>query len=596
MPSSSSPPSTPAFSSLPSTSPKSADFPLHMYPPSRSNTASRTSSISYRTPSTYAGDNPSRYSHTSGSPIPLERLGHARQDSRSTYNHNSINGTPRDYYFEDGSSEIHMVSPEDSRDQRHHGHHRNRSSRGLQGGASNWENAPPDLFTSDSEVDTRSADVDPHAMSHSTLLFTHIELRGQFKSLQAAHLLLVNTLSTKVEAMGTSSQAPERDVDGLTIAEQLSLKLPSSHDDYPMTNFWHSGSLKAWIAARKKDRDNKATAFGDSSKEQRLRGKATVSQGINVAYPFYENEEGKIYDGHQVSALNSCAKRTFYDLLRRGLGPSAWGNKDGATTRIFRSAMYKEFPDLRLCKDHWKADFIGTKLYTGARDMYYENLARVKIKEEAVDLTIASTTSKRARSNTTSSPTTTIKKARVLDTESAGPSSPDVGESPSVSNVQLQESHANNEETTSTPVPKKPLLLVLVNPLRNRASNSFELESDTLDLDTTVAPTESDTSIEAIAAAAAAAVTLPIVPALGTPPTVVTPTPISAIIPTLPMPAPASQSNIAYASTATPAPTVATPAPTVAAPTPTTAPPKGPPQAKRTSTLKKPSPTSLKPV
>ncbi|KDQ14421.1 hypothetical protein BOTBODRAFT_174626 [Botryobasidium botryosum FD-172 SS1] len=432
---------------------------------------------------------------------------------------------------------------------------------------------------------------DPSLMSRGRLLSAHLELRGQYNSLRESHALLVNAVGAKMDTMEHGdavghSQSTLRDVktdsllldaDGLTQKERLLLDAldPAL---YRHVKFWFKIELTRWAKAKDEKKRREATTFGEQERPQPLHGKASVSQGINIAYPFYENSNGETHDGHQVTAINAYAKQIIYHLLQKGVAPDVWGVAGDSAARIFQSRMYTRFPDLRLCDGHWKVEYIATKLYSGARNYYFKGQARIKIKQETIN--VDEIRSKRARSNTSAASTST-KKLR-----------------------------ADVQDAASAPAEQAEA---------NRLASSLEPEvmyQSKTSAGRAAAPTTSMTTAPVVPAPARASPTPP-VPAPPTSPVPASPTPTMPALPTPPMPAsPAPTLSMpahvlvsptpappvpALPASASPAPaptpgstttTTGTSTPILGAPLPLVAPP---PRSKRPSQLKKPSLTSKEP-
>ncbi|KDQ13423.1 hypothetical protein BOTBODRAFT_175448 [Botryobasidium botryosum FD-172 SS1] len=213
---------------------------------------------------------PHRYSRSATSPIPLQRLDytHGGSQSRTVY--------PGDWPLTDISTFGSPIYP--------HGHTTRAASLRTK------VHARDDTPTSDwaEEHDTMSLSSvpshsgssigvdDPSLMSHSRLLSTYLELRGQFNSLRKAHALLVNAVGAKMDMMehsdavhhsqstphDTKTDSLLPDADGLTQKECLLLNALDSKL-YPRVKYWFKAALADWVEDKKEKKCHGATTFGE---------------------------------------------------------------------------------------------------------------------------------------------------------------------------------------------------------------------------------------------------------------------------------------------------------------------------------------------
>ncbi|KAJ7839265.1 hypothetical protein B0H13DRAFT_1911331 [Mycena leptocephala] len=125
---------------------------------------------------------------------------------------------------------------------------------------------------------------------------------------------------------------------------------PPQHEDYPNVHFWLRSAWDLDLKGKKSTRN----------KAPNPRGGSLASQGINVTAKFIETEDGGIIDCFRLNVICDHARRTWAGLHKRGLAPAEWGEATLTVTREYCEEMARNFPELRLCANHWKAMTLAT--------------------------------------------------------------------------------------------------------------------------------------------------------------------------------------------------------------------------------------------
>ena len=96
------------------------------------------------------------------------------------------------------------------------------------------------------------------------------------------------------------------------------------------------------------------------------RGPARQAQGLNMLFTFAEDENGTCLSGFTMRAMNATAREIWQELKKRGKAPKTWLTGTPTSVRNFyRVEMYRRHPELRLCENNWKVDFIASHSYPG---------------------------------------------------------------------------------------------------------------------------------------------------------------------------------------------------------------------------------------
>ena len=92
-------------------------------------------------------------------------------------------------------------------------------------------------------------------------------------------------------------------------------------------------------------------------------GKTCVAQGENVTLRFIEDENETIINGFRATAMHRFACELWVGLNSIGKAQKTWGKVNTAVAAQYQNEMEQKFPELCLCDNYWKSDFIATLNY-----------------------------------------------------------------------------------------------------------------------------------------------------------------------------------------------------------------------------------------
>jgi hypothetical protein len=146
---------------------------------------------------------------------------------------------------------------------------------------------------------------------------------------------------------------------------------PLLKSDYPFVKFWHRNDFTSLTKS-----DGVSNTGGPNP-----HGGALASQGVNISGKYIEDAHGKVVDGYRVAAIGKFAQGLWFWLLEHGRAPLTWRRASSDVVQLYCDKMGRQFPELRLCADNWKAQQIATNNYPS----WIKNHSKVKI-EEAVEV------------------------------------------------------------------------------------------------------------------------------------------------------------------------------------------------------------------
>lgn len=94
-----------------------------------------------------------------------------------------------------------------------------------------------------------------------------------------------------------------------------------------------------------------------------MRGKAAVAQGENLSTLYIEDENGEPVGGERLSAIRKLCRSIWTKFADLKQAPKTWGRANLSLTNEYRMELRRQFPEFRLCENHWKADLLATENY-----------------------------------------------------------------------------------------------------------------------------------------------------------------------------------------------------------------------------------------
>jgi hypothetical protein len=125
------------------------------------------------------------------------------------------------------------------------------------------------------------------------------------------------------------------------------LVLACKQEDYPQVKFWFQDD---W---RKHEKETKSIS-GNRVRED---GEAAIH------LRFIEDESGVPANAERTSEIRIVAYQLWFSLKKDGLAPATWGAVTRKANEFYQNEMYRAFPEMRLCHNHWKASRFATLNY-----------------------------------------------------------------------------------------------------------------------------------------------------------------------------------------------------------------------------------------
>ncbi|KAJ6489578.1 hypothetical protein C8R47DRAFT_1071432 [Mycena vitilis] len=163
----------------------------------------------------------------------------------------------------------------------------------------------------------------------------NLVLRTENDMLRTANQSLMSIMASRAPLHDTTQSLPQ--------SSRLS-ELPGLQEsDFPHTKFWQKTK---WTA--------KLTYNQARSTTQKISRNSLL---------FLEHQDGTPPTDDEIKSYRKFCYNFFFDKRASGSAPRTWGEAGLSFVAEFRSAAQNDFPDLRLCSNHWKADQLGSTVF-----------------------------------------------------------------------------------------------------------------------------------------------------------------------------------------------------------------------------------------
>jgi hypothetical protein len=162
-----------------------------------------------------------------------------------------------------------------------------------------------------------------------------------------------------------------------TVTEYQDIMWQNAKARYPNIKFWTKADYSE-IGKEKKHRLD----ILEVEKGKPLRGNAWMKDGENVMMDFVELENGTIVDGITAAGIRSHMAAIFNEMAASNQLPETWLKIGLLDWEYVFSHLYKAFPYLQLCLDHWKAKEVGSHALSTWKNTEKKRVARNQVKLE----------------------------------------------------------------------------------------------------------------------------------------------------------------------------------------------------------------------
>ena len=164
-----------------------------------------------------------------------------------------------------------------------------------------------------------------------------------------------------------------------TVTDYQDITPQNAKNRYPNIKYWTKADYSA--SERSKEKKHRSDIL-EVGKGKPLRGNARMRDGENVMMDFVELEDGTVVDGITAAGIRSHMAVIFNEMAGSHRLPETW-SKIGLVDREYVfSHLYKAFPYLQLCLDHWKAKEIGSRALSTWKNTEKKRVARNQVKLE----------------------------------------------------------------------------------------------------------------------------------------------------------------------------------------------------------------------
>ncbi|KAJ6606746.1 hypothetical protein B0H10DRAFT_2439970 [Mycena sp. CBHHK59/15] len=225
----------------------------------------------------------------------------------------------------------------------------------------------------------------------------------------------------------------------------------AKQSDYPLAGFWFRHDWKTHEDLKK----------GESNTDERKpRGSSRAAQGINVTMLYVTDAQGNVIDGFRATSIRQLAIKLFNRLADRGLAPASWNRGGIDLQRSFSAEICEKFPEMGLCADDWKVQYMATKMYSSWHTGYFSSNNRVIKSEDGTSDGFKSKSAKRSHHDSSSS-----NKRTKVDTNVAPAAPEENNREVPIDNVDVGITSHTKEDAQPATAAAAPAQLKIINPL-----------------------------------------------------------------------------------------------------------------------------------
>jgi hypothetical protein len=185
-------------------------------------------------------------------------------------------------------------------------------------------------------------------------------------------------MKTLGDRLNGVSQAIPGPASTTTTLEYQDITRQNAKARYPNIRYWTKADYSELGKEKKGGLD-----ILEVEKGKPLRGNARMKDGENVMMDFVELEDGTVVDGITAAGIRSHMAAIFNEMAASQRLPETW-SKIGLLDREYVfTHLYKAFPYLQLCLDHWKAKEISSRALSTWKNTQKKRVARTQVKLEA---------------------------------------------------------------------------------------------------------------------------------------------------------------------------------------------------------------------
>ncbi|KAH9918104.1 hypothetical protein B0H21DRAFT_847417 [Amylocystis lapponica] len=235
------------------------------------------------------------------------------------------------------------------------------------------------------------------------------KLRGSHEELTRAYTGLLQVVSTlQVSAARKSSAGTE---DSTEEAEDSTV-VPVKSGRYGQAKFSTREKFEAW---RKSQRGASDINVAHQESGEGEEGVDDDSGGKQCRY--LEDDQGQTLSRVRVDRMRDHARAIWNHFAVSGRAPATWSQAPLDVRNEFRTEMVSRFPELRLCEDDWKTDYLATKNYPNWHKRRYPKTTVIKDEHHGHSSRAKRTATSSSLTDSEDLPVQMPKKAKVADTE-----------------------------------------------------------------------------------------------------------------------------------------------------------------------------------
>ncbi|KAH9911981.1 hypothetical protein B0H21DRAFT_828869, partial [Amylocystis lapponica] len=241
--------------------------------------------------------------------------------------------------------------------------------------------------------------------SHEELSRAYTGLLQVVSTLQATRVRRGDGPTTRAEELSDSAK------DGATGAEDGDTK-SRRYGHYGLAKFETREKFETW---RKSQRGASDINIAHRESGEGEEGADDDSGGKQCRY--LEDDQGHTLSRARIDRMRDHARAIWNHFADNNRAPGTWSQAPLDVRNEFRTEMVSRFPELRLCDDDWKTDYLATKNYPNWHKRRYPKTPVIKDEHHGQSSRAKRTATSSSPTNSEDLPMPMPKKAKVTNAE-----------------------------------------------------------------------------------------------------------------------------------------------------------------------------------
>ncbi|KAJ8094845.1 hypothetical protein PM082_010057 [Marasmius tenuissimus] len=184
----------------------------------------------------------------------------------------------------------------------------------------------------------------------NALRLENVSLKAQLEAKNASYRELLEKVEHCLNQATTQPGSSPLAHVGLTFAQQNTPPPDLSNIRFPTKKAWLNSAEYRALKQKSDNANHGSTVIARDNKNLRMQ--------------YVEGLDGASVDGARAATGRSIARALFLQFELAGIAPPKWGQATAHVKYSFYAQFESLFPEISYAKDHWKAEYLATHIYS----------------------------------------------------------------------------------------------------------------------------------------------------------------------------------------------------------------------------------------